>query len=304
MRVFVAAAGGVVGRQLVPALAARGHEVSGLTASVEGAQAASAQGCRAVAADLLDPASVERAITDARPEVVVQLSGAVPPAPNPRTIGRQFRTTNRIRAQGSGHLLAAASAAGVRHVVAESFAPAYVAGPGLADEDVPFIREGAFAANGDALVRLEEQVLGAGGTVLRFGHLYGPGSFYAPGGSSYDAVRKRRMPIAGDGGGAFSFLHAADAADAVVAAVERTPGGVYNVVDDDPAAPRDWLPEYAREIGAKPPRRVPAFLVRAGGGDYALHYLTAMRGASNARAKAGLGWQPGRPSWRGRLGDG
>ncbi len=300
MKVVVAGASGVLGRPLVGALKRAGHEVVGLTRSAEGAATVQRLGGEGVVADALDRDAVLRAVTAAQPEVVVHLATAIPPKLDPRKIERQFAQTNRLRTQGTDHLLEAAQAAGVQHVVGASLVQ-YEEGEGLADEDVPFLG-GPFEVNAVPLRHLEARVGTAGGTVLRFGHVYGPGSFYAPGGSMHEAVRKRQLPIAGQGGGRFSFVHASDAADATVAAVERMPGGMFNVVDDDPAPPREWIPEYAREIGGKPPWRIPTLFARIGGGPYAVTFLTAMRGASNARAKAALGWQPARPSWRGQLG--
>lgn len=300
MKVFVAGASGALGRPLVTALREAGHEVVGLSRTEQGAATVRRLGGTALVGDVLDRDATMRAVAEARPDVVVHLATAIPYAPRSRGIGRQFAQTNRLRTQGTDHLVAAAEAAGVEHVVAEGLAYAYAPREGLAEEDAPFM-EGPFAANAAALRHLEARVVAAGGTVLRYGYLYGPGSFFAPGGSLHKSVSRRMLPLTGDGGGRFSFLHTADAASATVAAIERRPGGIFNVVDDDPAAPRDWIPAYAEEIGAKPPRRIPLALVRAGGGAYAVTWLTAMRGASNARAKAALGWQPARPSWRGQL---
>ena len=291
----------MLGRKLVPALVARDHEVVGLTRSEQGAQRVRQLGGEAVVGDALDRDAVLRAVSAARAEAIVHVATAIPQKLDPKKIERDFTDTNRLRTEGTEHLLAAAEAAGVRHVVAEGLAFGYVPGEGLADESVPFLHDHGFTPNAVVLERLEELVLGAGGTVLRFGHLYGDGTSYAPGGATHAAVHRRMMPLTGEAGGTFSFAHTSDAADATVLAVEQAPGGAFNVVDDDPAAPREWIPEYAREIGARPPRRLPRFAVKVAAGDYGVHFLTALRGASNAKAKAELGWQPGHPSWRGRL---
>ena len=301
MRVFVAGASGVLGRKLVPALLARGHEVVGLARSEEGAERVRRLGGEAVVGDVLDRDAVVRAVGAARPEAIVHVATAIPQKLDPKKIERDFAITNRLRSEGTEHLVSAAEAAGVRRVVAEGLAIAYVPGEGLADEGVPFLHDHGFAPNAIALERLEELVLGAGGSVLRFGYLYGDGTHYEPGADTYQAVRKRMLPLVGDAGGALSFIHTSDAADALVLAVEQARGGAFNVVDDDPAPPREWIPEYAREIGAKPPRKLPRFAVKVAAGPYAIHFLTAQRGASNAKAKAELGWQPTRASWRGHL---
>ena len=215
-----------------------------------------------------------------------------------------FELTNRLRMEGTDHLLSAGQAVGVRRFVAQSNVGAYArTGAAVKSEEDPVdaSRTGAMGANVAALGYLEEAVLGATwtqGIALRYGWFYGPGTSMAPGEESYELVRKRKFPLVGDGGGVWSFIHVADAADATVAAVERGSRGIYNVVDDDPAAVAEWLPELAAQLGAKKPRRVPRFVGRLFAGEFGVMLMTELRGASNAKAKRELAWRPAHPSWR------
>jgi len=134
--------------------------------------------------------------------------------------------------------------------------------------------------------------------VLRYGAFYGPGTGMSPGGEQFEMVRKRKFPLVGDGGGVWSFVHIADAAEATVAAVERGKPGIYNVVDDDPAPVADWLPALAKDLGAPKPLPLPRFVGRLFAGEAGAVMMTDIRGASNAKAKRELGWEPRHPTWR------
>jgi nucleoside-diphosphate-sugar epimerase len=301
MRVFVAGATGVIGRALVPLLVGAGHEVVGLARSVERAAEVERLGAEAALGDALDRDAMLAAVAGARPDAVVHELTAIPASIEPRKFDRQFQATNALRIEGTRNLLTGAAEAGAERFVAQSIAFAYdPEGGAVKDEDAPLWRDppAKFAAALEAIRSLERQVLDAGGTVLRYGQLYGPGTAYAPDGGSAALVRKRRFPIVGDGSGVFSFVSAADAARATVLALERDVRGVLNVVDDEPAPLREWLPAYAEAIGAPPPRRVPAWVARLAAGSFAVRSLTEIRGASNERAKGELGWQPDPASWR------
>lgn len=259
-------------------------------------------GAEAVVCDAFDAEGLKAAVVAARPEVVVHLLTALPPRFKPKS--DYLKPTNEVRREGTRNLIDAARAAGARRVVAESIAFLYrPEGDWVKDEEAPAWSDAPapFGDAVDAALDMEQQVLGAEGIeglVLRYGWLYGPGTYYDRGGQSAEEVERRRFPIVGKGTGTFSFLHTEDAASATAAAIERSASGVYNVVDDDPAQLREWLPVYAQALGAKPPRRAPAWLARLLAGKMATGTLLDMRGASNAKAKRELGWSPGRPSWR------
>jgi 2-alkyl-3-oxoalkanoate reductase len=300
MRVFVAGASGAIGRPLVPRLVAAGHEVTGTTRSEERAEAIRAAGARAALVDALDPEALRAAVVEARPEAVVHQLTALPDRFEPRDKAI-YDPTNRLRGEGTRSLLEAARAAGARRFVCQSIAFAYAPGPRpeVMDEDAPLALD-APAPFGDGvrtLVEMERAVLGAGGLVLRYGWFYGPGTYYGEGGSTEADVRRRRFPVIGRGEGLFSFIHVDDAASATVAAVERGAPGVYNVVDDEPAPMREWLPAYAEAIGARKPLRVPAWVARLVAGRMAV-MISVQPGASNAKAKRELGWEPRWRSWR------
>jgi nucleoside-diphosphate-sugar epimerase len=303
MRVFVAGASGAIGRPLVPRLIAAGHEVTGTTRSEGSAEAIRAAGASAAIVDALDADALRDAVERAAPEAIVHELTALPERFNPRKRDL-YDATNRIRREGTGNLLDAARAAGVRRFVCQSIAFAYApaAEPVVMDEEAP-LNLGApppFSEGMRVIAEMEDMVLGAGGLdglVLRYGWFYGPGTYYGEGGSMTADVRKRRFPVVGSGSGLFSFIHTDDAADATVAAVERGAPGVYNVVDDEPAALRDWVPAYAEAIGAPPPRRVPVWLARLVAGKMASS-MDVQPGASNAKAKRELGWAPRWSSWR------
>jgi 2-alkyl-3-oxoalkanoate reductase len=297
MRVFVAGATGAIGTRLVPQLVERGHEVIGTSRSREKADTLRAQGAEPVVLDLLDRDAVREAVAAARPEAIVHQASALAGLSDLKHFDRTFAQTNRLRIEGTDALLAAMREAGVGRLVAQSFAGwpyAREGGPVKTEKDpldptpVPAMRETVAAIR-----HLEQTVTAAGGIALRYGGFYG-----SPEDAQLELVRRRRFPIVGDGGGIWSFVHLEDAAAATVLALERGAPGVYNVVDDEPAAVREWLPALAATIGAKPPRRVPRWLARLVAGESGVVLMTEIRGASNAKAKRELGWSLRYPSWR------
>jgi nucleoside-diphosphate-sugar epimerase len=300
MKVFVAGATGAIGKQLVPRLVAAGHEVHGMTRSESRQAMLRELGAVPVVADALDSGQVAQAVARAKPDVIVHQLTAIGSV-DLRHMDRDFAPTNRLRTEGTDHLLSAGQAVGVRRFVAQSNGafPYTRTGAAVKSEEDPLdpspVR--AMRAMVAAIRHLEEAVLGAGwteGIVLRYGALYGPGTSLAPGQEQFELVRERKFPLVGDGGGVWSFIHTADAAEATVAAVEHGSRGVYNIVDDDPAPVAEWLPALAQTLGAKKPMRVPRFVA----GEAGAVLMTELRGASNAKAKRELGWQPGHPSWR------
>jgi nucleoside-diphosphate-sugar epimerase len=304
VKVFVAGASGAMGRPLVRQLLAAGHEVTGMTRREERAAAIREAGASAVVCDAFDPVALESALREAAPEVVVHQLTSLPPRLDYKAKDDPLAATNRVRGEGTRNLLAASKAAGVRRLVAESVAFLYAPeGEWVKDERAPLFH-GAPAPFGgavEALADLERQVTaaeGIEGVVLRYGWLYGPGTYFDRDGSQTEEALKRRVPIVGKGTGTFSFIQVEDAAAATVAAVERGAPGVYNVVDDEPAPMRDWVPVFADAVGAKRPRRVPVWLARLIAGSAAAETATQLRGASNAKAKRELGWQPSCSSWR------
>jgi nucleoside-diphosphate-sugar epimerase len=304
MRVFVAGATGAIGKQLVPRLVAAGHEVHGMTRSESKQALLDESGAVPVVADALDPDQVAEAVARVRPDVIVHQLTAIG-SPNPRHFDRDFALTNRLRIEGTDHLLSAGQAVGVRRFVAQSYgAWPYVrtGGPVKSEEDPLDPTPAREMRETLAAIRhLEQAVLGARwteGIVLRYGAFYGPGTSMAPGGEQFELVRRRRFPLVGDSGGVWSFIHISDAAEATVAAVAHGSRGVYNVVDDDPAPVAEWLPALARELGARKPMRVPRFIGRLLAGEAGVVMMTDARGASNAKAKRELAWRPAHPSWR------
>ncbi|MGN6588595.1 MAG: NAD-dependent epimerase/dehydratase family protein [Solirubrobacterales bacterium] len=301
MKVFVAGATGAIGRPLIRQLVAAGHEVTGMTRRSERAAELREAGAEAVVCDVFDADGLREAVVAARPEAVVHALTALPERFGPRT---DLRPTNRLRTEGTRNLIAAAQAAGARRVIAESVAFFYAPEGGwVKDEEAPLDLDapGKFGPAVDAVADLERQVLeaeGIEGLVLRFGWFYGSGTYISPGGSQVEEVRKRRYPVVGEGDATFSFIHIEDAASAVVAALDHGASGIYNVVDDEPSPMREWLPLLAETLGAKPPHRLPAWLVRLAVGKAMARSAVGTRGASNAKAKRELGWQPAHRSWR------
>jgi nucleoside-diphosphate-sugar epimerase len=305
MRVFVAGATGAIGRQLVPRLVQRGHAVHGMTRSESKRDMLSELGAVPVVADALEPDQVAEAVARAKPDVIVDQLTAIGSI-DMRHIDRDFALTNRLRTEGTDHLLAAGQALGVQRFVAQSVAGygAYArTGGAVKTEQDPLDPTPVRAMRGihDAIRHLEKVVLGAEwteGIVLRYGVFYGPGTSMSPGADQLEMIRKRRFPLVGDGAGVWSFIHVADAAEATVAAVEHGKRGVYNVVDDDPARVAEWLPAVAQTLGAKNPMRVPRFVGRLAAGEAAVVMMTEVRGASNAKARQELDWRPAHSSWR------
>lgn len=297
MRVAVAGATGVLGREAVPALIAAGHEARGFSRSAAGAEGT------LVALDLLDREAVVEFARGWRPEAVVHLATAIPAQLRPWGVERQFEPTNRLRTDGTRNLIAAAEAAGGARVISQSVAFAAEPGAGPADESVPISTgpSSILGTTGEAIAELERLTLGAHGTVLRFGHLVGPGTIFAADGSMGKPAGRGMLPVVHRGGreSTFSFTHSRDATSALVAVIERPDAtGVFNVVDDDPAAISEWVPALSRARGAKrEPRRVPAWLVKPLLGSYGVRFMTELRGSSNERARAELGWAPEHP-WR------
>ena len=311
MKVFVAGATGALGKQLVPRLVAAGHEVTGMTRSPQKIETLHDLGARAAVADALDADAVAQAVAEAEPEVIVHQLTALSASLDLRHFERDFAQTNRLRTEGTDILLSAARAVGTRRFVAQSFAgwPAERSGGPVKTEDDPVDPHppAAVRTTLEAILYLERAVTNAApieGVALRYGGFYGPGTSLQldpPGGEHVEAIRHRKFPIVGTGAGVWSFVHIADAAEATAIAIERGAPGVYNVVDDNPSAVKDWLPEAARELGAKRPMRVPRWLGRLIAGEAATVMMTEIRGASNAKAKRELGWTPRHPSLVGEL---
>jgi nucleoside-diphosphate-sugar epimerase len=305
MRVFIAGATGAIGTQLVPRLVAAGHEVHGMTRSESKKVMLEELGAVPVVADALDRNQVVEAVGRARPDVIVHQLTAIPAKLDLRHFDRDFALTNRLRTAGTDYLLSAGQAVGVRRLVAQSNGAlpyARTGGPVKSEEDPLDLAPAREMRESFAAIRhLEEAVLGARwteGIVLRYGGFYGPGTSMAPGAEQVELVRKHKFPLVGGGGGVWSFIHIADAAEATVAAVEHGSRGIYNVVDDDPARVAQWLPKLAQELGAKVPMRVPRFIGRLFAGEAGVVMMTELRGASNAKAKRELRWHPAHPSWR------
>jgi len=306
MKIFIAGASGAIGSQLVPQLVARGHEVVGTTRSAAKTGTLRALGAEPVIVDVLDPDAVADVVAKAEPEVIVHQATALAGPLSMRNVKRMAAATNRLRSEGTDHLLAAGRAVGVGRFVAQSnFAMLERAGGPVADESGRIEpnppADGKEAA--DAMRHLEEAVTGitwADGIVLRYGGFYGPGTGIeaAPDAVMAGLIRKRRFPIVGGGGGVWSMVHIVDAASATVAAIERGKPGIYHVADDEPAPVRDFLPVLARALGAKPPRRVPAWVARSLAGRAAVDTMTRVRGISSEKAKRELGWTLQYPSWR------
>jgi 2-alkyl-3-oxoalkanoate reductase len=302
MRIFLAGATGVIGAPLVRLLLADGHQVTGMTRSAARADALRTSGAEAVVADALDAGAVMSAVGAAGPEAVIHQLTAIPQRLDPRKVIRDLELTDRLRTEGTHNLLAATRAAGAGRVIAQSIAFAYAPGPPgtvhVEQDPLDMSPPRQFRRSAGAIAELERTVLGVGGQVLRYGYFYGPGSSIAPGGTLAADVARRRLPIVGGGGGVWSFIHVADAARATMAALASERPGVYNVVDDEPAAVRDWLPALAAALGAPAPRNVPAWLARPLAGSYGVMTMTRAQGAGNALAKRELGWAPEIASWR------
>ena len=303
MRVFIAGATGAVGSRLVPLLVAEGHEVVGTSRSAERLGDIEAAGAKGVVMDGLDAASVRAAVLDARPEVIVhELTGLGGVTPDLKHFDEGFAATNALRTAGTDHLLAAAREAGVARFIAQSYTGwpnERTGGPVKTEEDPIDPTPTAASRETVAAIRhVEQSTTDAGGLVLRYGGLYGPGNAIGTGGEMLAMVQDGKLPLVGGGTGVWSFVHVEDAASATALAVTRGAPGLYNIVDDDPAPISEWLPELASIIGAKPPMHVPALVARPLIGEHGVSLMTKVRGSSNAKAKRELGWELRYPSWR------
>jgi nucleoside-diphosphate-sugar epimerase len=297
MRVFVAGASGALGTRLVPQLIDRGHEVIGTFRSPGNAERVRALGAEPIALDLLDPRAVREAVLESEPDAIVHQATALADVRFSKNLDRSFAQTNRLRREGTDALLAAAREAGVPRFVAQSFASMRYAregGPVKTEDDPLDPTPVAGMRQTDAAMRyLDQTVTDGGGIALRYGGFYG-----APNDGLLEPVRKRQFPIVGDGGGVSSFIHLDDAAAATVLALEHDGPAIFNIVDDEPAPVREWLPVLANVLGAKPPRHFPVWLARVFAGEAGVMLGTESRGASNAKAKRELGWMLRYPSWR------
>jgi nucleoside-diphosphate-sugar epimerase len=304
MKVFVAGATGAMGKQLVPQLVDAGHRVVGTTRSEAKQGALWELGAKPMVVDALDADQVAGAVAEAQPDVIVHELTAIETF-DMRHFDRSFAMTNRLRTEGTDYLLSAGRAVGVKRFVIQSYTgwPYARTGGPVKTEDDPLDTTPAREMRESlaAIRHLEAAVTGADwteGIVLRYGGFYGPGTGLSAGGPEFEMVKKRKFPVVGDGGGVWSFVHIADAADATVAAVEHGKRGIYNVVDDEPAPVAEWLPALAEAIGAPKPWHVPRIVGRMMAGEAAVVMMTEIRGASNAKAKQELGWEPSHPSWR------
>jgi nucleoside-diphosphate-sugar epimerase len=304
MRILIAGAGGAIGQPLTVRIQNAGHTVAALIRSESKREALTKLGATVFIADALNASAVERVVQTFKPEVIVNQLTAIPPDPDFLNFDREFETTNRLRTEGSDNLIAAAKKADVQRFFAQSFSgsPYARVGSMVKSEEDPFDDSPAkqFRKTFDALRYLESAVIThfpAAGTVLRYGWFYGPGTAISKNGAMADAVRKRMLPIVANGTGLWSFIQIEDAAAATVAALDG-PGGIYNIVDDEPALTRDWISLLAKLLGAKPPLELPAWAAKPLVGDHGLAVLRDNRGASNQKAKQTLGWKPSYPSWK------
>ena len=307
MRILVAGATGVIGEQLVPQLLAEGHDIVALARTPKRAWVVAHPGVDVVTGDALDGVQITRLVGAVRPDALVNLLTALPDRINPKHIDRDMAATNRLRTEGARNLFDAGRKAGVgTHIVASIAFITDPSGPAVTDESAPLWQTPPkkYAAVVAAVAELERMAAEHRATVLRFGHLYGPGTAFASGGAFTAQVRTGKVPLVGDAGSMFSFLHTSDAASAAVVAVSGARAGVFNIVDDDPAPMREWLPELAKLLGAPPPKRVAAWMARMAVGEYGVAYMTSLRGSSNRRAKEAFGWQPSRSTWQRGFGEG
>jgi 2-alkyl-3-oxoalkanoate reductase len=302
MKVLVIGATGAVGVPLVSQLVERGHAVVGTSRTQERAETLRRLGAEPAVLDVLDREAARRLVLETKPDAIVHQATALSEDLDLKRFAETFAPTNRLRTEGTDNLIAAARAAGVERFVAQSYAGwiyAREGGPPATEDDSPDPDPPAqLRGTLEAIRDLERAVLGIDGIVLRYGVFYGPGTGLDRDGVQTEAVRKRQFPLVGEGAGAWSFIHVDDAATATVAAIEHGRPGIYSVVDDDPAPLREWLPYLAELVGAKPPRRVPAWLAKRFVGEHGVAMMTQTRGSSNAKAKRELGWRPQYASWR------
>jgi 2-alkyl-3-oxoalkanoate reductase len=305
MKVFVAGATGAVGKRLVPLLVASGHEVTAMTRSQEKADALRSTGATPAVADGLDRAAVIQAVMRAEPEVVIHHMTGLTGVKSFKRFDDEFTLTNRLRTEGLDYLLEAAHAVVARRLIAQSFGNWNYERSGnrakteedALDPNPPTDQQKSL----EAIRHVERAVTeadGVEGIALRLGNIYGPGTGFALDGDLVRLVRKRKLPIVGDGGGVWSFAHVDDVATATIAAIEHGQSGIFNIADDEPAPVSVWLPELATAVEAKPPRHVPVWLGNLAVGEVGVSMMTQIRGASNVKAKRELGWTPLYPSWR------
>ncbi len=303
MHVYIAGGTGAIGQRLVPQLVARGHRVTSTTRDARKIELIEGLGAEAVVVDALDSAAVGESVAKAEPDAVVHQLSALSGKLDVKHFDRSFAMTNRLRTEGLDHLIAAAQASGVPHVVTQSYTgwPNIRSGSWVKDEEDPLDPEPPRAQREtlDGIRYLEDATQKVDGTVLRYGGFYGDAS-----NAMVPVIRKRQFPLAGGGTGYTSFVHLDDAASATVLALEKGTRGVFNIVDDEPAPASEWLPYLAECVGAKPPMRLPLWVARLAGGEVAVSMLTRTRGSSNARAKRELGWELRWPSWRQGFKDG
>lgn len=305
MRVFIAGATGAIGQRLVPLLVDAAHEVTGTTRTPDKLDGLRLAGATAVLMNGLDGEEIRKTVLEARPDVVVHQMTALGGDLDLRHFARSFAETNRLRTEGTDHLLAAAIEAGAHRFIVQSFTgwPNEMRGGPVKTEDDPLISDPPEAVREtvDAIRHIEALVLGAtdiDALALRYGGFYGPGQALGTGGAMYEAVAARKMPLVGKAGGINSFVHIDDAAAATAIAVDRGEAGLYNIADDEPSPVSEWLPYLAEVIGAKPPRRFPVWLAKLFVGEPGVSMMTRVRGSSNAKAKRELGWTLKYPSWR------
>jgi nucleoside-diphosphate-sugar epimerase len=302
MHIFLAGATGAVGRSLIPILVEHGHTVAGTTRSAAKAGLLRSLGAEPVILDGLDGEAVRAAVAAERPDAIVHQMTALSGLSDIRKFEQAFAVTNRLRTEGTDHLLAAAREAGVERIVAQSYTgwPYARTGGPVKSEDDPLDPDPPrqLRAALDAIRHLESATTAAGGVVLRYGGFYGPGTGLVAGGEQLALVHARKFPVVGDGGGIWSFTHIEDAAGATLATLEDyRPGELYNVVDDEPAPVREWLPALAQAVGAPAPRHIPRWVARLMG-EHVVTMMCEVRGASNAKIKRELGWEPRWPTWR------
>ena len=304
MRIFVAGATGVIGRSLLPRLTHAGHEVTAMTRMLDRVEQIRASGAKPVVCDVFDRDKVKQAMISAKPEVVIHQLTNLPPRIDPRQAVRSMAATNRLRSEGTRILMDAALAAGARRFIAQSISTYYAPGTNVpANEDEPLYMQAPpqVAPIVHAIADLERTVLrtpGIEGIVLRYGYFYGPGTVHAADGTLTEDVRRRRIPIIGNGNGVFSFVHVEDAAAATTLVLDHGEAGIYNIVDDEPARLREWLPIFAELLGAPRPMQVPKWVGRLAAGRFGIYWATEQRGASNRKARQQLGWRPMYSSWR------
>ena len=310
MKIFLAGATGAIGKRLLPMLVSEGHEVTATTQHTDKMMSIHSAGAAPLLVNALDKNDVVAAVQKAQPEIIIHQLTAIPPSINLRRFDEAFALTNRLRTEGTDHLLAAARAVGARRFIAQSYAGWYArTGDWIKTETDPLISSGI--SDGrltlDATVHVEQAVLDSKaieGFVLHYGSFYGPATSLAPGAWFFEGIRQRKVPVVGGGTGYWSFIHIHDAAAATLAAVHSTKPGLYNITDDEPAPVSVWLPYLAEVLGAKAPRRVPKWLARFAVGEYGVAVMTELRGSSNRKAKSLLPWMLEWPSWRQGFKDG